>query len=71
MLDDHKGRHDLVEHALCTLGGVKSDRAHFVGGGRYNLLLRALRLISIKKILVYICLFVCVCYAVVHFSPSL
>ena len=36
-----------MEHAPCTLGGVKSDRAHFVGGGRHNLLLRALRLIYI------------------------
>ena len=39
-----------MEHAPCTLGGVKSDRAHFVGGGRHNLLLRALRSMLLKKV---------------------
>ena len=35
---DQEGRLALPEHAHCTLGGVKADRAHSVGGGRRNLL---------------------------------
>lgn len=37
-LFDQVGRLVLPEHAHCTLGGVKVNRAHFVGGGRHNLL---------------------------------
>ena len=37
-VSDQVGGLALPEHAHCTRGGVKVDRAHFVGGGRHNLL---------------------------------
>ena len=64
-----------MEHAPCTLGGVKSDRAHFVGGGRHNLLLRALRLIILKKIPISIpsfrfCISLLLCVSAFESLPS-
>ena len=48
-VSDHLGGLALPEHAHCTLGGVKVNRAHFVGGGRHNLLQHLLMSLNTKS----------------------